>query len=136
MHDSGVPARNAGGFCVTYRIVNITIITAGSIMAGLILLFHVLGMGQCGLQAYNGGTCLLCGCTRDFFRLLHGDCHFQNPYSAYIFIGLMLEFIFRLIMLFVRQCRIVIIVDIIIHVVVVCLLQGWNVCTILKSTQR
>ena len=51
---------------------------------------------SCPLFQRTGNPCLLCGCTRDFLLILHGKNAIHNPISFPLFIGLLMEFCWRI----------------------------------------
>ena len=55
----------------------------------------------CPFLQRTGHPCLLCGCTRDFLLILRGRYAVYNTISFPLFIGLLLEFCWRLAICFV-----------------------------------
>lgn len=111
---------------MTYRLVNRALFVAGLVVITIIALVHCFGTGVCMLRLLEGRECMLCGCTRDFFKMIHGDCNFINPVSPFIFALLIFEAVYRGILSFVLVGRKIARADAIFHALLLVTLVFFN----------
>ena len=86
---------------------------------------------SCWLKTVYGRDCIICGCTRDFFDILSAGGPVRNKLSTWLMGGVVVEFIWRLLVSFVRVGRLAVICDILLHVVVIGVLFTFNLMIIL-----
>lgn len=100
----------------TYRWMHRLLLGVMLFLALLIcLVFFLTDIEVCWMQAKYNKPCVLCGCTRDVMGLFQGQMPVHHPASLYIFIGLMVETLFRLVGSIFRLPTWVMIVDIVLH---------------------
>ena len=100
----------------------------------IIYLRYVLGsVPVCKLVAQTGKPCALCGCTRDFVAMLHGQAPSHNPLSGYLFVFLMSELVWRGAGSLLRFSRRVFWCDLVIHVLILGALTVHSVRVTLRA---
>ena len=90
-------------------------LAAFALLAAGIVVNYCFGSARCAATYVFGKECMLCGCTRDFFTLLHGGGRFLNPASPYVFPILALETVWRVVFSFAKAPRALVVSDIVLH---------------------
>ncbi len=87
-----------------FRIFNWTVLGLICYMAALpaiarVMRFFVPKLWICAYRARTGTSCPFCGTTTDLGRLWHGNFEFLNPMTPYLALVLVLELIWRIVLL-------------------------------------
>lgn len=116
----------------TYLLVNRILALSMVVLGAAIVIVHCsIGTTSCWLKTVYGRECIICGCTRDFFDIVSAGGPIRNKLSIWLMGWVVMEFIWRLLVSFVRVGRIAAIYDILFHVAVVGILFTFNLMIIL-----
>lgn len=100
-----------------YRFLNRILLLCLFIVGCLITFFYMgTDVEVCWSRARYGKDCILCGSTRDFMALLSGCQPMHNAASIYIFVGLAIEIIYRILGAIICFSRRMMFVDLIYHI--------------------
>ena len=98
-----------------YRTTNKWLLVAFTVLAVGIIANDYFGVVRCPSVEAFGKECVLCGCTRDFFTLLHGGGELINPVSPFLFAFTAVEIVLRIALSFLQVPRGFMLFDIVLH---------------------
>lgn len=116
-----------------YRIVNRWVLLVMVICIGLVAVAHFCGINTCWLRSRYGIDCFLCGCTRDFVSIVRtGETGGFNSASVFVFLGLTMELVWRVLGSLVELRMWAIKMDVILHTIAIIALCSLNLSLIIK----